>query len=684
MSSQPVPKKSAFSCENCRKRKVKCGGEQPECRRCVVRNDECVYKLNPTLSYTQRLENRIKELEKQLAAAKGDEGQVKAKASPSVGSPDASSSPSRPAQSPDPSAEEALAGSFSGMKIDDKGVITYHGNTSFFQLPNDHVSAFQSLMEEPAPMLSGDPDEERRERLVSNAWQQRALEDMVGTPEPFQYLLNTHWCWVQPLFNFIYRPTFTRDMQVLGPYYSHTLMHAVLSHSIRWAKSDVATREMLDKHYEGGAIFGRYARMMAFDELSRGISTVPTAQTFLLLSAQECSLGNTSQAYVYCGIAFRLIDHLGILVDGQRYAASLNLSDEDIEIRNRLFWSCYFWDKVISLYLGRSPSLRYSTVSPPQVILDDSAEQEPWIPFGLESEGLNYPATLAHSTSCFKQMCQLSVIFNEILIHMYDPLRQNTEEEMQDCFTRQEVALKQWWDDLPSPLKLEASSLPELAPPSHIVLLNCLYNTFKILLYRPMLFRRGPALGTAQPNSNHLIECVTAATSTLAIFDLFCKTFGYERCVLSLSYSLYIAASIFLLQLQANTENSTALRRLEFCIRALDRVKSINPVIGRSLGLITRALATLGINTPVLQPQPHPTTSAGSAFSVPVTHDYMFPQQPEQPRFVHQSYDQLQFSGMDTMNLPEGVEITPELFEAVASLEPLSVRVGALDEGVMD
>jgi len=28
--------------------------------------------------------------------------------------------------------------------------------------------------------------------------------------EPFQYLLNIHWCWIQPLFNFIYRPAFTR------------------------------------------------------------------------------------------------------------------------------------------------------------------------------------------------------------------------------------------------------------------------------------------------------------------------------------------------------------------------------------------------------------------------------------------------------------------------------------------
>lgn len=160
------------------------------------------------------------------------------------------------------------------------------------------------------------------------------------------------------------------DMQVLGPYYSHTLMNAMLSHSIRWGKSDPATRQKLEEAYEGGAVFGRHARAMVFDELSRGVTAIPTVQTLLLLSAQECSLGNSAQAYVYSGIAFRLIDHLGICVDSAKYAASVHLSDEDVEIRNRLFWSCYLWDKIISLYLGRSPVLQHSPVSPPQILCE--------------------------------------------------------------------------------------------------------------------------------------------------------------------------------------------------------------------------------------------------------------------------------------------------------------------------
>lgn len=79
------------------------------------------------------------------------------------------------------------------------------------------------------------------------------------------------------------------------------------------------------------------------------------------------------------------------------------------------------------------------------------------------------------------------------------------------------------------------------------------------------------------PNARYLLECVNAATTTIVIFDLFCSTFGYGRCVLSLSYSVYIAASIFLLQVQANVNDNLSFQRLKFCIHALDRLKSVNP-----------------------------------------------------------------------------------------------------------
>lgn len=63
-----------------------------------------------------------------------------------------------------------------GLKIDDKGGITYHGPTSLFHLPSDR----DNMQTDYLPAV--DTDAHRRERLVSNAWHQRALENLSDIP----------------------------------------------------------------------------------------------------------------------------------------------------------------------------------------------------------------------------------------------------------------------------------------------------------------------------------------------------------------------------------------------------------------------------------------------------------------------------------------------------------------------
>jgi hypothetical protein len=105
--------------------------------------------------------------------------------------------------------------------------------------------------------------------------------------------------------------------------------------------------------------------------------------------------------------------------------------------------------------------------------VDDTSEAEMWTPHGVVfPDGRHYPPTPAHSTSCFMKMCGLAEILNQIIIHIYDPLRQSTEHEFHTCVREQERNLKTWWDGLPDFLRLEVSSLPFYCPPSHIVILK--------------------------------------------------------------------------------------------------------------------------------------------------------------------------------------------------------------------
>lgn len=117
--------------------------------------------------------------------------------------------------------EQDLSQDFEGLKVETDGRISFHGPTSLFQLPSGVPEASSVF---PLGMELG----ARKERLINNAWRERAFEQLAAMPvrfslswsvermlkldqEPFQYLLDSHWCWIQPLFNFVYRPAFTRS-----------------------------------------------------------------------------------------------------------------------------------------------------------------------------------------------------------------------------------------------------------------------------------------------------------------------------------------------------------------------------------------------------------------------------------------------------------------------------------------
>lgn len=105
--------------------------------------------------------------------------------------------------------------------------------------------------------------------------------------------------------------------------------------------------------------------------------------------------------------------------------------------------------------------------------MDDSAENELWVPHGIVyPDGVHYIPTQAHSISCFMRMCQLSEIFNQILIHIYDPMGQNSETEVNNCLANEGEALNRWRHDLPDFLRIDHKALPSQCPPSHIVTLK--------------------------------------------------------------------------------------------------------------------------------------------------------------------------------------------------------------------
>lgn len=172
--------------------------------------------------YTHKLEKRIAELEAAL-----NQHELGRPSSPLIENNAQSTASSNSSSSHQTAQKERT--SFEGLKCDGMGTITFHGPTSFFQLPS-HNPPDETLTQSSSSEDTAEARGDRRERLVANAWEQRVLETLAETPvnrkyrviprilvltsyqQPFQHLLQSHWCWIQPLWNFVYRPAFTRKL----------------------------------------------------------------------------------------------------------------------------------------------------------------------------------------------------------------------------------------------------------------------------------------------------------------------------------------------------------------------------------------------------------------------------------------------------------------------------------------
>lgn len=117
-----------------------------------------------------------------------------------------------------------------------------------------------------------------------------------------------------------------------GQYYSALLLTVMCGHAARFHERKL-----------GDMLIAR-ARLLLGAEIHRP-SSITTIQALLQLSARDLAYGMVSQAWTYSGLAFRMASDLGLRHSTESIVSLGTLNAEDLEIRRRLFWSCYFWDK---------------------------------------------------------------------------------------------------------------------------------------------------------------------------------------------------------------------------------------------------------------------------------------------------------------------------------------------------
>ena len=155
-------------------------------------------------------------------------------------------------------------------------------------------------------------------------------------PELGMHLLSLHWNRQHHSSLITYRPAFMRDMACDGPYFSKLLLNAIY-----FGASKFSTRlEMRSNRKAAGQPFRQRVRELLGGALDR--SKITTIQALLIMTSSLFALGDErSAAWLYAGTAFRMIIDLGLHIDDLSLSASRKLSEEDYEIRRRVFWGAF-------------------------------------------------------------------------------------------------------------------------------------------------------------------------------------------------------------------------------------------------------------------------------------------------------------------------------------------------------
>jgi hypothetical protein len=121
------------------------------------------------------------------------------------------------------------------------------------------------------------------------------------------------------------------DMGSGGKYCSKFLLSVLCCHSTRFTKKELGDQLLMR------------AQLLMGKAVQEQIS-IPTIQALLQLSARELGQGCISWGWGYSGMAFRMAIDLGLF----NKTDAAECTAEDREIRKRLAWACFFWDKYVT------------------------------------------------------------------------------------------------------------------------------------------------------------------------------------------------------------------------------------------------------------------------------------------------------------------------------------------------
>ncbi|KAB8261309.1 PrpF protein-domain-containing protein [Aspergillus pseudonomiae] len=446
------------------------------------------------------------------------------------------------------------------------------------------------------------PDDWVERGLVAEAAKQRQMEqlnfrqaklDFDGVdPDLGMHLLSLHWNRQHHSFLITYRPAFMRDMACNGPYFSKLLLNAIYFGAAKFSPRLEVRKDPNDVRTAGWRYRERVRELLggALDH-----SDITTIQALLVMTNSLFALGDErSAAWLYSGLAFRMLIDMGMHVD---LTSTHRFSDEDLEIRRRVFWGAFVVDKIQSLYQGRPVSLKDTDALVPIKFLDTYEELEHWQPFAYTTSAPDYPGMPAYSISTFTCLCKLSLIMSDILSCIYTERSSNQRPaELASMLDELQLRLDQWKATLPEHLRFDPGKARSVAfPPPHVSSLHAMHNSLVILLHRPFvadghLYSTSPSISV-----DSFMKCASAASNTSNLLRAYHRAFSIRRAPYLISYATYVAATILTRIAAKRRHDSIAHANLATCLAVFKENQETNSAVKKAANIVQGLMKRLGV-----------------------------------------------------------------------------------------
>ncbi|KAI9148194.1 PrpF protein [Paramyrothecium foliicola] len=476
------------------------------------------------------------------------------------------------------------------------GLSSYHGRTS--ALFEDNIQE-RPAVNDPRPRM---PDDWVERGLVAEAVRQRQLEDLNFRqgkldfdgvdPDLGMHLLSLHWNRQHHSFLITYRPAFMRDMACNGPYFSKLLLNAIYFGASKFSPRLEVRKDPSDVR-TAGWIYRERVRELLGSSLDR--SDITTIQALLQMTNSLFALGDErSAAWLYSGLAFRMLIDLGLHVDAR---STRRFSDEDLEIRRRVFWGAFVVDKIQSLYQGRPVSLKDTDALVPIQFLDTYEELEHWQPFAYGSSSTNYHGSPAYSVSTFTSLCKLSITMSDILSCIYtERSSDQSSADLSSTLNKLQRQLDKWREGLPSHLHFDPVKSATTAPPPHVFSLHAIYNVLVILLHRPFV-ADGHLYSTSRSISvDSFMKCASAASNITNLLRAYHRAFSIRKAPYLISYATYVAATIHTRIAAKRGSGSSAYGNLMTCLSVFQENQETNSAVNKASMIVRGLMKKHGIS----------------------------------------------------------------------------------------